>query len=419
VAESPFETLLRAQIRDVLDGYAGPHPVWTDSPAAMRNSERRRRGGWPIRLLGVAALLAIGGGVLSQAGSRQPWTDEPSPSPGPMASTAVGAPEIPDILRGQFAVQVADPSARDAANAYPWYFVDLADNVLVHGPGKSDDPAEMRPEDGTAADWAGRVVQFTPLGVRSAAVVIQAPPPCGDARYVVRYDVAPRRDQPWTLTFTQPQDQCADRLEILVGSSATMDLPSASPGTVAPSSSATQARAWSHQPIRLASGKRYASWSFTEPFHFVMPPEDLPPSAWTWLAPGHIHFSHPYWFGDLFDDRTLPIDHCDPSSGSLADVPAGPQALESWLRSNGLAIVESAEAEVDGRTAVRYDTSELPRDCPGQSREETDWNAVRFLSRWYLIPTGDDTILFNVYGDTETELQVADGIVGSMIFDDR
>lgn len=422
MAESTFETRLRAQIRDALDSQSGPHPVWMDSPAAIRTSERRWRGRLPIRLLGIAALLVVGGSVLTQVGSLRPWTVDPSPSPEPTPPAVVEVPEIPDILRGQFVAQLVDPNARDGVNPYPFYFIDLADEVLVHGPGNTDDPVEMRVEDGTAADWAGRVVQFTPVSAGSAVVVIQAPSPCGEGRYLVRYDEAPRWADPWALTFTQPQDRCADRLEILVGGSASpIDVPSpASPSfVVAPSSSVSTARTWTHQPTRLASGERYGPWSFTEPFQFVMPPEDLPPSAWTWLAPGHIYFSHPYWSGDLFDDRTLPIDHCDASSGSLPDLPASPKAFESWLRSNGLAIDDSAEIEVDGRTAVRYDTSELPRDCPGQSQEEADWNAVRFRSRWYLIPTGDDTILFTVYGDTETELQVADAIVGSMTFDDR
>jgi hypothetical protein len=256
--------------------------------------------------------------------------------------------------------------------------------------------------------------------VGSAAVVIQAPPPCGEARYVVRYDVAPRRDQPWTLTFTQPDDRCADRVEILVGSTATSNVPSAAPEFVTPSSAVASSRVWTHQPSRLVVGQRYGSWSFTEPFQFVMP-ADGPTSVFTWLAPGHLHFSHPYWAGDVFDDWELPTDRCHPAAGSIPDIPSTPQAFEAWLRSNGRAIDRSAGIAVDGRTARRYDTSELasavPTDCPGGAPGERDWNTVDFLSRWYLIPTGDDTILFNVYGDTDTEYQAADALVRSMTFD--
>jgi hypothetical protein len=423
MTDPTFETRLRARIRDALDSQAGPHPAWADSPAARRTSDRRRRGRWPIRVLGVAALLAVCGGVLSQVGSRQPRVAEPSPSPEATAPAIALAPVIPDILRGQFVAQFV--GAPTAANPYPFYFIDLEDAVLVHGPSFSGDPVENRAEDGTAAQWAGRIVRFTPAGAGTATVVIQAPPPCAEGRYLVRYDEAPRRAQPWTLSFTQPQDPCADRLEILVGGSASpIDLPSPdrpSP-TVAPSSSPGAGRVWTHQPTRLVSGERYASWSFTEPFHFIGPREDFPASAWTWLAPGHLAFSHPYWFGDLLDDWTLPIDHCDPTAGSLPDIPSSPDALESWLRSNGRSIDRSADLEVDGRTATRYDTSvasEPPRDCAGPPPDAVDYSTVRFLSRWYLIPTGDDTILFNVYGDTEAEYQVADEIVRSMTFDDR
>jgi hypothetical protein len=112
-----------------------------------------------------------------------------------------------------------------------------------------------------------------------------------------------------------------------------------------------------------------------------------------------------WWVGKFYDDQPLPT--CD---RALADIPSTPAAFESWLRSTGRSIDRSFELTVDGRPATRYDTSDPASDCPG-TRED------RFFGRWYLIPTGDDTILFNVYGDTETEMQLADDIVRSVKFD--
>jgi hypothetical protein len=404
MADPTFETRMRARLRDVLDSQAGPHPLWSDAPAAQRTTDRHRPGRWPIRLLAVAALLAIGGGVLTQVGSWQPRLNN-APSPAPTAPAVVG-PVIPLILRGQFVAQFG--SAPGTAE-YPWYFIDLEDAVLVHGPSNMDDPVEIRAEDGTEAAWAGRIVQFTPAGAGTATVVIQAPPPCGEGRYLVRYDEAEQpADLAWTLTFTQPQDRCAARLAVLVGGSDGLAPPSASPEDGAPSSSATTARVWTHQPTRLVAGQRYSSWSFTEPFHFLMPPHGLQAGALTWLAPGRLEFHHPWWFAKFFDDWTLPIDYCDPSAGSLPDIPPSPQAFESWLRSDSRSIDEIVEIEVDGRTAMRYATT--ASSCPGQEPNT-------FASRWYLIPTGDDTILLDFYGDTETEYQVADELIRSMTFD--
>lgn len=402
MSDPTFETRLRARMHDVLDSEVGPHPSWADAPAARPTPDRRRRGSWPIRLLAVAALLAIAGGTLSIAGSWKPTPEQSAPP--------VQAPQIPGVLRGQFMAQLAIP------NGYPFYFVDLEDAILIHGPGTSPDPATVRAEPRTSVGWAGRVVQFTPAGAGAATIVIQAPPPCGEGHYLVRYDEVERRGdaQAWTLTFTQPQDSCADRVAILAGRS---DDPttavSASPDGSAASNPAASGRVWTHQPTGLLAGERYASWSFTEPFHFQVPAEvqvpwSPPLAAWPWLAPGRLRMGNVWWRGEFYDDKALRIDNCDPRVGSLPDIPASPQAFESWLTSTGRSIERSAAIPVAGRTAMRYDTSEP--NCP-------DPEPNTFFGRWYLIPTGDDTILFNVYGDTETELQLADDIVRSMTFD--
>jgi hypothetical protein len=407
MADSTFETQLGARLHDVLDSQEGPHPVWADAPAARLASEwRQRRDRWPIRLLGIAAILAIGGGVVSIAGSWRPAPADPF-LPGPSAD--LSAPVIPAVLRGQFVGQLDD--GQITANPYPFYFIDLEDSVLMHGPGDSDNPVKLRAESGTSADWAGRIVEFTRIDAGAAKVVIQAPPPCGEGRYLVRYDEVERPNPPfgWILRFTQPDDPCRDRVAILVGSpDAPTRAVSPSPdGSAIPGPDGTE-RVWTHQPIELVAGERYSSGSFTEPFHFRMPVVAAPqyPSSYasTWL-PTKLRLNSPWWSSAFYDDVALPT--CD---RALADIPSTPEAFESWLRSTGRTIERTASLVVDGRTAVRYDTSDPSSDCPGRRGD-------RFFGRWYLIPTGDDTILFNIYGDTETEVQLADDIVRSMTFD--
>jgi hypothetical protein len=413
MADPTFEMRLRSRLRDVLDTETGPHGRWTDAPAARRIVARPRRGRLPLRLLAVAAVLAIGTGALMEAGSPRPGVDDSPPSPSP--SAAATPPAVPPILRGQFVAQLG--RAPGGGMDYPFYFLDLEDAVLVHGPSTSDRIAAIRAENGTAAEWAGRIVEFTPMASDSATVVIQAPPPCGVGRYVVRFNITERKGdaEPWSLAFTDPQDQCADRVAILVrDSGAVTPLPSASPdGSAAPVSTATS-RSWRHQPTELVAGDRYSSWSFTEPFHFLVPlaspqAEQGPAaSAWTWLAPGRLRIGSVWWRGEFLDDQALPADRCDAAAGSLPDIPSSPAAFEAWLGSNRRSIDESVQIEVDGRTATRYTTSES--NCP-KEQPNTAGN------RWYLIPTGDDTILFNVRGDTETEYQLADDLVRSMTFD--
>jgi hypothetical protein len=402
--EPTFETRLRARIHDVLDSQDGPDPVWAEAPAAKLTSSARRSDRWPIRVLGIAALFAIGGGALSVVGSWRPEPAEPTRQP------VLSAPRIPDVLRGQFVAQLAgDPRS---SNPYPFYFIDLEDSVLLHGPGTSEDPATLRAERGTAAGWAGQVVEFASTSPGVATVVIEAPPPCGEGRYIVRYNETERIGdaRPWTLSFTDPLDGCAARRAILAGGSDAPGIPvSASPdGSTEPGPGRVW-RTWNHQPA-LLSGERYSSWSFTEPFHFTVPdtaggPWAPPVAATPWLAPGRLQLGNVWWRGDFYDDVALPL--CD---HAIADIPSTPAAFESWLRETGRSIDAAVPITVDGRIAMRYDASEAGSDCPGKQGE-------RFFGRWYLIPTGDDTILFNVYGDTETEMQLADDIVRSVKFD--
>ena len=92
---------LRRVLRDTLDRELGPHPVWADSPAADRVAawERARRRRWPLRMLGVAALIGVAGSAALLGG------EQPSPSP--------DVPRIPDAANGWVAFTADENGDQD------------------------------------------------------------------------------------------------------------------------------------------------------------------------------------------------------------------------------------------------------------------------------------------------------------------
>jgi hypothetical protein len=376
------------RLADALRDYAAEGPIEIDAIAVARTiaSGRPRRSGWramalpsfrrsPLMWVLLATLLLLGTGLALVAVGSLLTRDDFAVDP---------EHPIPQALTGEFEVQLAVPGPAAGYLDYVWFVVDLDADHFLHGPNVSDASADIRGPDDATASWAGRVVAFNPTRPGAGELLIHSTGRCEDARYLLLFD-----DE--GITFTQPDDPCPDRVAILTTTS------------------------WRHRAPELTAGQRYGSWSFTEPFHFLMPPASPPASARTppvsartWLAPGQLSLGSAWWRGEFLDDWTLPIDRCDPGAGSLPDIPPNAQALESWFRSNGRSIDEAIEIEVDGRTAMRYRTSESI--CPGEEPNT-------FGNRWYLIQTGDDTILFDVYGDTAAEYQVADEIVRSMTFD--
>src|SRR5688572_23321474 len=72
-----LERQLRGTLRETLDREQGPHPAWTESPAARRVAGLDRRGRrWPLRVLAVAALIgAVGGAALLAGAPNRPEDD--------------------------------------------------------------------------------------------------------------------------------------------------------------------------------------------------------------------------------------------------------------------------------------------------------------------------------------------------------
>ena len=387
-----FDHRLAGALRD----YAAEVPVDIDADAVARSIARRRplRSGWramtfpsfrrsPLAWILLAALLALGTGVAALAVGSLLTRDEFAVDP---------AHPIPDALSGEFEAQLAVEGPAPGYLEYPWYLLDLGADHFLHGPIAGDLSADIRPDDFTAA-WAGRVVAFIPAEPGAADLIIRAPQPCGDARYRLLID-----DQ--GITFTRPLDTCADRVAILT------------------------ARPWMHRATDLTVGERYGSWFFTEPFHFVMPEMERggvltpTPLARTWFAPGRLEIRTRHWSTWFVDDQQVYADICDPSKGTLPDVPATPEAVGDWLRSSSSTTVSPpVQLTVDGRTALRFDIRQSEA-CVGQTDPASPDVFPIGGFRVYAIPTGDDTILYTVATSGGGDIEAgADELVRSMTFD--
>jgi hypothetical protein len=66
-----LERRLAADLQRELDALTGPHPMWATSLAAARIADRRGGIRWPGRLLAIAAVLALAGGVALLVGLRR------------------------------------------------------------------------------------------------------------------------------------------------------------------------------------------------------------------------------------------------------------------------------------------------------------------------------------------------------------
>ena len=66
-----FERRIATSLHAELDGATAPHPDWASSPAAARVAAARGGIRWPGRLLAIAAVLALAGGVAIALSQRQ------------------------------------------------------------------------------------------------------------------------------------------------------------------------------------------------------------------------------------------------------------------------------------------------------------------------------------------------------------
>jgi hypothetical protein len=292
------------------------------------------------------------------------------------------------VLTGQFLVQLAAPGPGGGVD-YPWFLLDLAEPAVVHGPSHVD-PDGVRAEPGDAPGWSGRVVGFVADGVRSGELRLDGTASCGPARYHATWDDG-------SLRLSPIDDACGERVNVLA------------------------AKEWTHWPLPLLPSRRYESWSFGEPFRFQVPDALAPgPSgsiyAWTWLGPGRMKIGMIWWHGLFVDDEPLYVDACDPTKGTLTDVPGTPAAVGDWLRSNpSLTLRGQREIDVDGGTAYLFET-----DAPDCSNGRgPSFGPTVPAGRLYAIPTGHDTILYVTWSDggvAEFD-SASDELVRSMTFD--
>lgn len=258
--------------------------------------------------------------------------------------------------------------------------------------------------DGSPAGWAGRVSSVESVEPSAWRIRIEAEGPCGGATYTVRgneYRSDGTLPAPDTLWFRDAVDACGDRAAILE-----------------PMASWRRPASWR---AVLLPGETYSSFAFTEPFRFVMPEMDATVGrthASQWGTTGGLEISNGYsWASYFYDDVPVPRDICNSRDGVLSDIPATPNAVDTWLRSSSLREVPvPTEVIVDGRTALRFDGIESYgchryRPLPGH---------VYLGLRIYAIPTGDDTILYVVDSDGGSYQFVdtgADDLVNSITFE--
>ncbi len=186
-----LERQVRTILREALDRESGPNPTWDEAPAARRISEIERQGRrlrWPLRALGVAAVLAVGGGGLLIAGAF----DRHRP------------PEPSDVINGWIAYSVQDEVSRDhdiflvGLDRRPWRVAgtnsDDLDQIcpafspdgrrLAYGEAQGTVNSHPHPEGqhGTYRSARLVIVELDPDGKPSPAQTIEVggsyPPPC-------------------------------------------------------------------------------------------------------------------------------------------------------------------------------------------------------------------------------------------------
>ena len=371
-----FERSLMASLR----AYAADAPT-LDDPAAFARLiavEHPRRRAWLTRpltrsvgwvLIGAALILATIVALAVAGGSRPP--SDP---------LLVPRNPMPDELFG----------VRTSGG----YSLDVNDTFLLRGP------------NGEPLEWAGSAVEFVPRIGDVGDLVIAAAEPCGEGRYSIRTDSPPdggvpapsaSGGNPTPVPGVTPlelvgegrpfvlvpiTDACADRFAIL---------------TSGP---------WEPERVELVAGQRYDSMDFTEPFDFIMPFADpnMALAGEGSLTKGVLRLGNgDNWSSSFHDDVPVFADVCDTRSAMLNDVPATPEDVGAWLRSSGdLIVADPTELTVDGRTALAFLTTPLEGcesfDPPLRGTQFHLGNAV------YAIPTGDDTILYVVWGVPRDDL---------------
>ena len=115
---SDFDRDFAARLHTVLDAEMGPHATWTDSPAVQTLGRRRRRHFGSIRLLGVAAVLLIGGAVVGGVLLGQIRTPTGPPSNGRIAYAADQIRLVGDGAASNAIIGAADDMFIDDCPAY-------------------------------------------------------------------------------------------------------------------------------------------------------------------------------------------------------------------------------------------------------------------------------------------------------------
>jgi hypothetical protein len=387
------------RLADALHAYAKDAPTIRDAAgyASAIAREHPRRAGWSsalarpttrrLVLLGVAVALILASLlVLAGIGAFRQAPSFP----------------MPDELFGDYQATVDAARGRVPAGDYT---LDLTDENLLHGP------------DGRPLDWAGRARAVVPGPTGGIQLAIAGTWQCGDAEYAIRVggDTPGAAAGPSASGGNPTPDPAVGPLQSVL---------SGEPFRLAPVSESCDDRLqvltsgpWDRPQIELKDGDAHDSLDFTEPFDFVL--GESPAEVGIFLRTvrrGVLTIGNGWDYRGMFsDDVEVGADLCRPDAGTLADIPATPQAVEVWLRSSpDLRVGSAVPIQVDGRAGLAIPVN--ADDCLGSQQPLS--NEVMLLGqRIYAIPTGDDLILFGVasYGMPDLD-RVADELVRSIEF---
>jgi len=351
-----LDARIRTTLRAVLDAESGPHARWEDAPVRATILARpRSHRGTTLRLLAVAALLAVGGGTAALVGFRPVERD----------LTRTLPESIPAALQGQWSAGSADQS-----DVY----------LEIGGPPLPGFP-DLR-----------RATGYIPLDPDRGILVIAPTRRCPENRYLVTGVWQGR------LELTVLGDECPGG-DSLTGR--TLDVHQAT------------------APASPRPNDRMDSLLFTEPFTIAAAPiNEHPFTIEDGPDHGSLRIRGFFFWIAVFDDVALYRDASDPSGGTLADIPTAPAEFAAWLRSNSeLPSAEPTTVDIDGRTALRFETATDHRGgdamrVPGPNL----YGNLRLHQYIYLLPTPRDTVMVAVRGDMDSDRNAADELLRSITF---
>jgi hypothetical protein len=194
-----------------------------------------------------------------------------------------------------------------------------------------------------------------------------------------------------SVRFSEPDDRCGSRVDALVGPS------------------------WQRWARTLTSGATVDSLAFTEPFELRISTQPVQFGSIGMLtqtkANNVLDVGHPYWNGRFLDDGPVFRDLCDPTAGSLSELPSDLAGIREWIRPAELRGLRGpTSVTIDGRTALRWQNDGACGDQIPAITADVYGDVI------YAIPTGDDVIIWAFRFDTAADEALGDAVAQAIHF---